>query len=723
MAVDKMANQVMSELGDRIEQNLINHLRKPTEINRNNAASIKIGILDWQNLATVEKYFWQQSQIFADVSSFAIANEQKEILIVEKLDDSSRVIRLRDKSTNNIWDNYLADSDGNRVKLLRRSTTYDPHNDTPNNPWYGKAKNTGRSLWQINVSLANPNKPSLIAVNFLPFFDRNNNFQGVLGSSISLNQLGDFLQKLKIGKTGQAFIIDRNGQMIGVSTGEISFRQGILTPLAQDKETIAKNVDPDHRRLSAFDSQNATTQITVNHLKERFGRLESISEHQKFRFEKDGIRYFVQIAPLNNEVGSEDLDWLSVIVIPESDFMSEIQTNTNWIILLCGLIVFVAIGMGLLTARWISRSIAKGDRNQLEITLIENESRLESFLNNMPAICYIKDLEGKYLNINKEFERVLKISKKEMIGKTDYYVMPVEGADICRTTDHLVISQKSTIQIEESFDLSDGIHTFFTTKFLLRDLKGNVYAMAGISLDVSDRKQAESDLRESQADLNTAYIEQNSLFNALTDVILVRNAEGRCLKIAPTNGVNLKGTQEDVLSKPIQEELPIEVANIILQTIHKALTTKQMSSCDYILEIDGREIWFSSNISPLAEDTVIQISRDITERKLSEIALAKAKEDAEAATKAKSEFLANMSHEIRTPMNGVLVMAQLLATTELTEEQEEFVQTILESGDVLLAVINDILDFSKIESGMLKIEQREFVLADILCSVCNLMNG
>jgi hypothetical protein len=97
VAVDKMANQVMSELGDRIEQNLINHLRKPTEINRNNAASIKIGILDWQNLATVEKYFWKQSQIFADVSAFAIANEQKEILIVEKLDDGSRVIRLRDK--------------------------------------------------------------------------------------------------------------------------------------------------------------------------------------------------------------------------------------------------------------------------------------------------------------------------------------------------------------------------------------------------------------------------------------------------------------------------------------------------------------------------------------------------------------------------------------------------------------------------------------------------
>ena len=359
VAVDKMANQVMSELGDRIEQNLINHLRKPTEINRNNAASIKLGILDWQDLATVEKYFWQQSQIFPEVSALAIANEKKEILIIEKLDDGSRAIRLRDKSTNNIWDNYLADSDGNRLKLLRRSTTYDPHNDPPNNPWYGQTKNAGRLLWRINVSLANPNNPSLIAVNFLPFFDRDNNFQGVLGASISLTQLGDFLQKLKIGKTGQAFIIDLNGQMIGMSTGEIPFRQGTLTPLTQDKETLAKNVDPEYRRLSAFDSQNATTQITVNHLKERFGRLESISEHQKFRFEKDGIRYFAQIAPLKTEFGTEDLDWLSVIVIPESDFMSEIQTNTNWTILFCGLIVFVAIGIGLLTARWISRSILR----------------------------------------------------------------------------------------------------------------------------------------------------------------------------------------------------------------------------------------------------------------------------------------------------------------------------------------------------------------------------
>lgn len=239
---------------------------------------------------------------------------------------------------------------------------------------------------------------------------------------------------------------------------------------------------------------------------------------------------------------------------------------------------------------------------------------------------------------------------------------------------------------------------------------------------VSDRKEAELNLKNSQANLEKAYLEQNTILGAMTDVVLVRNKEGRCLKIAETQGGNLKGTREEVLSKPIHEEVPPDVAELILATIAKAMATGQVVNCDYILEIGGRELWFSSNISPLDDHTVIQISRDITERKQSELALARAKENAEAATKAKSEFLANMSHEIRTPMNGILGMAQLLATTELTEEQQDFVQTILDSGDVLLAIINDILDFSKIESGSLELEKSEFIFADVISSSCKLLN-
>lgn len=141
---------------------------------------------------------------------------------------------------------------------------------------------------------------------------------------------------------------------------------------------------------------------------------------------------------------------------------------------------------------------------------------------------------------------------------------------------------------------------------------------------------------------------------------------------------------------------------------------------------DGRLIWMEVSLSPVpggsgTPEVFITVERDITEAKAQAIVLGQARLAAEAAALAKSQFLAAISHEIRTPMNGVIGMADLLAETDMTEQQRHYVSTLIDSGHALLEIINDVLDLSKLQAGKLDLLCEPFSVNACVSGVVDLL--
>jgi signal transduction histidine kinase len=154
----------------------------------------------------------------------------------------------------------------------------------------------------------------------------------------------------------------------------------------------------------------------------------------------------------------------------------------------------------------------------------------------------------------------------------------------------------------------------------------------------------------------------------------------------------------------------------------KKLTDYELTACAR----DGEETVVSYNATTFYDrDRTLQgvfaAARDVTERKRVEVELKQARAVAESASRSKSDFLASMSHEIRTPMNAVIGIADLLAKTPLSAEQNSYVQIFRRAGDNLLHIINDILDLSKVEAAQLELERTGFSLNDLLEKVTEMV--
>ena len=369
------------------------------------------------------------------------------------------------------------------------------------------------------------------------------------------------------------------------------------------------------------------------------------------------------------------------------------------------------------------------ERKQTERELIYNRNVLCNVLNSIPQAIFWKNRDLVYLGCNDVFAAAAGLSHAdEVVGKTDFDLpLHREDAESYRSLDREVMATGIPKQhIVLPVHQADRDIWADITKCPLFNANGEVYGVLGIYNDITERIAHEKALRDSEEKYHV-------LFDFASDGIHLMDENGR---FADCNEMTVKmfhcRSKKDFISRTPSDFSPEK------QPDGSDSTTKAKEYIDQAMagtpqkfywqarcrdgELFDAEIRLTRVVID-GKNYLQPIIRDITEQRRAEQALLRAKEEAEAASRAKSEFLSTMSHEIRTPLNGILGFAGLLAEALIEPAQadaaivREYLEIIDHCGKTLLDIINEVLELSAIEAGKFQ-EVDEPFSPDDLMRIC-----
>ncbi|MEI6205988.1 MAG: cache domain-containing protein [Desulfuromonadales bacterium] len=331
-----LADKLAESMEERIDNTLNNYIATPQALNlqhenqfvENNLFPDETANIASQNVLKIEHYFWRQLKEYPEISFSYIGTSSGEFYGSRKTDSDQLQIVRTNASTQGRADYYDVGSDGQTIKLAEQKPNYDART----RPWYQTAVKAKKAAWSpIYVDFSGRGL-SITAVR--PFYQKEN-LKGVFGSSFVFRDVNRFLKELKVSKTGMAFIIERSGDLVASST---------------DEPLIGANAT----RLNFRQSKTSLIKLSSEELLKQTPDLSTLKGKQKHTFTVAGNRYLLYVSPYADKFG---LDWLTAIIIPEADFMSQIDTNRNSTILLCIVTLIVSIVLGMLAANWVTTPI------------------------------------------------------------------------------------------------------------------------------------------------------------------------------------------------------------------------------------------------------------------------------------------------------------------------------------------------------------------------------
>jgi PAS domain S-box-containing protein len=365
----------------------------------------------------------------------------------------------------------------------------------------------------------------------------------------------------------------------------------------------------------------------------------------------------------------------------------------------------------------VTRDIS--ERKQYEMKVQESENRYKSLFEYNPSGISAMDLQGNTLSVNSSLEQLTGYNRESLL----------------LSSYNEIIDPDELEYVQERFECAaSGLAQIFDSRLIHREgrtvevsviyvpimMNRQVVGVFGITSDITERKRHLEQIEK------LSY-EHALILNSVSEGIFGMNLEGTTMFINPAAEAMLgyepgewasSGKLRTIQQTWLDTDPYSGGRKTLMQSFSENLSYEEREGVFW--RQDGSSFLVNYRMTPLFDNGVrkgvVVVFRDITEEK----EIVRAKESAEQADRAKSEFLAIMSHELRTPMNGIIGMADLLAGTELNEEQKYYTDIITKSSEGLLHILNEVLDFSKIEAGMMTLDLELVDLSSVFQGVCDI---